>query len=249
MWRSRKERRGEDEAAQRVAALERENDRLLASVAGMQLRFRRLARAVWRVEEEERRRIARELHDNLGQVLTALRLRIERLPEGADRDSAVELATQAQEDVRRLSRLMRPPVLDDLGLDAALHWLARQVRENAGLPVRVRGALDTRIDRETETLLFRIAQEALNNTLKHAAATRAELSFSRMGDRFEMHIRDNGRGFDANALDSDKSGIGLVAMRDRAALFGGELIVNSSPGSGTVISVSLTLGQDELTAP
>lgn len=249
MWRSRRETRREDETAQRISALERENDRLLASVAGMQKRFRRLARAVWRVEEEERRRIARELHDNLGQVLTALRLRIERLPEGGDRDAAVELATGAQEDVRRLSQLMRPPVLDDLGLEAALNWLARQVRENAGLPVRVSGTLDARFDQETETLLFRIAQEALNNALKHAEATRAEISFNRMGDRFEMHIRDNGRGFDASALDVDKAGVGLAAMRDRAGLFGGEFVINSSPGNGTVISVSLTLGQEQPVAP
>lgn len=224
-----------------IDELRRESDRLLQGVAAMQERFRRLARAVWRVEENERQRLARELHDNLGQQLTALRLRLERLPAGADRDAAIDIAGRAIEDARTMSRLLRPPVLDDLGLDAALHWLARQIAENAGLPVRVSGSLDRRLDSQSETVLFRIAQEALTNVVKHAGATRAELHFRRVGDRVELRIRDNGRGFDAAAAES---GVGLPGMRDRAELFGGELVVSSAPGGGTAVSATIPLERE-----
>ena len=237
------------EAVDKIDALRRENDRLIESLAGVQGRFRRLARAVWRIEEDERRRLARELHDNLGQTLTGLRMRLEKLPAGDDRDAAVEAASQALDDVRSISRLLRPPVLDDLGLDAALKWLARRTAEDAGLPVRVTGSLDRRLDPDAETLLFRIAQEALTNVVKHAGATRAEVSFARVGDQFEMRISDNGAGFDVAAIDSESAGIGLAAMRDRAALFGGELGIASAPGQGAAISVTLRLAPDGEAVP
>jgi two-component system sensor histidine kinase UhpB len=232
-----------------IARLERENARLIQDVAAMHSRFRRLARAVWRVEEDERRHLARELHDNLGQVLTALRLKLERLPAGEDRDAAVEIAAQALEDVRNLSRLLRPPVLDDLGLGAALNWLARRMSEDAGLPVRVTGSLDRRLDAETETLIFRIAQEALTNIVKHAGATRAEISFGRTGDRLELRVRDNGRGFDPKTLDVEGAGVGLAGMRDRAALFGGALTISSAAGKGTVVGVTMALSPASEAAP
>lgn len=229
-----------------VAELQSENDRLLDCVASMQMRFRHIARAVWRVEEDERRRIARELHDNLGQELTALRLRLEQMPEGVERNAAIEIAARVLADARNLSRLLRPPVLDDLGLDAALRWLARQMTENAGLPVRVSGSLAQRLDRETETLVFRIAQEALTNVVKHSGASRAELRFGRLGDRIEISVRDNGRGFDPHAVDSEKAGIGLAGMRDRAALFGGETVISSAPGKGATVAVSIALAKESV---
>lgn len=242
MWRPGKKRRDAraGEAA-RLADLELENARLVERIAAAQQRFRGLARAIWRVEEDERRRIARELHDNLGQMMTALRLRIERLPPGEDRDAAAELATQALADMRNLSRLLRPAVLDDLGLFAALQWLARNFRENAGLPVKAEGGLDIRLDEDSETMLFRVAQEALTNTVKHANATRADLTLTRVGDRVEMRIRDNGDGFDASAIDADpeNAGVGHFGMRDRVAFFGGEFVVSSAPGRGATITVVL----------
>lgn len=244
MWRPLKARPGQrNDVLDKIAKLELENARLLESLSGIQQRFRQLARAVWRVEEDERRRLARELHDNLGQELTALRLRLERLPAGEDRDAAVAIAAQALEDVRNLSRLLRPPVLDDLGLAAALEWLARRMREDAGLPVRVTGSIDADLDDETETLLFRIAQEGLTNVVKHAEATRAEIILQRVADRLELRIRDNGRGFDAARLSSGETsaGVGLAGMRDRVALFGGDLVVSSAPGRGTTVCVTISL--------
>lgn len=246
MWRTLKERiRSRNSEPDKVAALERENENLLKSLLGMQQRFRRLARAVWRVEEEERRKIARELHDNLGQELTVLRMRLERLPAGAERDAAIDIAAQALEDVRNLSRLLRPPILDDLGLDAALHWLARRMREDAGLPVKVVASMDAGLDDETETLLFRIAQEALTNVVKHAEATRAEILLQRVVDRIELRVRDNGRGFATDTQEASEAapGVGLAGMRDRVALFGGELAVSSAPGRGTTVRATMTLPQ------
>lgn len=246
MWsilrRPRKELRNQI-SDERLTALESENARLLKSAHDIQRRFQHMARAVWRVEENERRRLARELHDNLGQVMTALRMKLERLPEGSDRDDAVAMAAHALEDVRNLSRLLRPPVLDDLGLKAALEWLARRMREDAGLPVRIEFALDVELDDDYETLLFRIAQEALTNTIKYANATRAEIQLRRIADSLEMRIRDNGDGFDPQALGSEEkpNGVGLSSMRDRVAFFGGELVISSAPGRGVTITASLTL--------
>lgn len=244
MWRTLKERIGPRGAEpDKIAALERQNADLLQNLFGMQQRFRRLARAVWRVEEDERRRIARELHDNLGQALTVLRMRLERLPAGPERETAIDIAAQALEDVRNLSRLLRPPVLDDLGLEAALHWLARRMREDAGLPVKVAASMDADLDDETETLIFRIAQEALTNVVKHAEATRAEIMLERVADRIELRVRDNGRGFatDAQRAGETASGVGLAGMRDRVALFGGEFAVSSAPGRGTTICAAVAL--------
>lgn len=224
----------------RLDTLAAENTRLFAELEQMQHRFRGLARGVWRVQEDERRRLARELHDELGQALTALVHRLEQLPEH-EREACVPLARKTLEDVRELSRLLRPPVLDDLGLVAALNWLARRTRETAGLPVTVR-APDTlqRLDDETETLVFRIAQEALTNALRHAAASRVEIYLARAGNLLELRIRDDGCGFDPEAMRRrEDRGVGLTGMQDRLALFGGQLVVSSAAGRGTTISATL----------
>lgn len=239
----RKKRRNKDALDARLAVLEQENAELLENAADIQRRFQNMARAVWRVEESERRRLARELHDNLGQVLTALRMKLEQLPESAERNDAVEMAVQSLNDVRNLSRLLRPPVLDDLGLKAAIEWLARHIREDAGLPVRVEYTLDAPLEEEVETLFFRIAQEALTNTLKYANATRAEIRLRRVADSIEMRVRDNGDGFDPQLLGADEmpAGVGLAGMRDRVSFFGGDLTINSAPGRGVVITAVLKL--------
>jgi signal transduction histidine kinase len=243
-WFPRPGRADREALEHRIAGLEDDNARLLESLGGIQQRFRRLARAVWRVQEDERRRLARDLHDDLGQTLTALRHRLERLPPGESREAALELAAQALDDVRELSRLLRPPVLDDLGLSAGLNWLGRRVRENSGLPVRVSASLDVPLDPETETLLFRIAQEALTNAVRHADATRVNLSLCRVADRLELRVHDNGKGFEPSVLeDTGETGVGLAGMRDRVALFGGELVISSAEGRGTTVSATLFLSK------
>ena len=230
-----------DEVSAKLDAIARENTALVERIAAVQKRFQSMARSIWRVEEDERRRIARELHDNLGQQLTAAQLRLEKLPASDDRDAAAELVASALNDTRNLSRLLRPSVLDDLGLEAALQWLARNTRDNAGLPVKLSGSIDRRLDDETETMLFRIAQEALTNAVKHAKAARAEIAISRSGNLIEMRIRDNGDGFDVDEkfAETENTTVGLAGMRDRVAFFGGDFVINSSPGRGTTLTVSL----------
>ena len=231
----------------RVDALLDENRRLLQNFEAMQAHFGGLARSVWRVQEDERRKLARELHDGVGQNLTALRHRLESIAPGEARDAAIELAGQILEDVRELSRLLRPPVLDDLGLAAALKWLCRRVRESAGLPLKVdvQALEELSLPDETETLVFRVVQESLHNCTRHADANRASLTATRAGNRIEVTFSDDGRGFDPATLAerTEESGIGLAGMRDRVKLFGGDLTINSRPGHGTRIVVGIPLAE------
>lgn len=227
---------------ERVDALARENERLFAELADVQQDFSHLARSTWRVQEDERRHLAQELHDHLGQMLTALVFSLERSP--SDSDRCMELARKALEDTRELSRILRPQVLDDLGLGAALEWLGRRAGESAGIdvPVTVDGLPDERHDPDLESLLFRIAQEALNNVIKHAHASYAGVSLKRSGNRLELRIRDDGVGFEPDRVAEDEDrGIGLTGMIDRVRLFGGDLAISSAPGRGTAITVTVRL--------
>jgi signal transduction histidine kinase len=227
---------------ERIEALAQENQRLFSELEGMQRDFSHLARSTWRVQEDERRHLARELHDHLGQMLTALVHSLERSPE--DRARSVELARKALEDTRELSRVLRPQVLDDLGLGPALEWLGRRAGETAGIEVSVsvEGLPEESRDADLESLLFRISQEALNNVIKHARASKASLSLTRSGNSLELRIRDDGVGFepDRKEVDEDR-GIGLAGMNDRVRLFGGQLAISSAPGRGTAITVTVRL--------
>ena len=240
------------EVAAQVQRISEENARLFAQLAEGERRLRRLARAVWRVEEEERRRLSRELHDELGQVLTALRIKLEvlgsELGAGSGAQSgesaALELAGRALTETRQLSRLLRPSVLDDLGLGPALQWLARSQHESVGLTVELdcRG-LDVRLDPELETVVFRVGQEALTNVTKHAGASGARVELALAGSRLALRVSDPGRGFDvaraARPTTGTGGGSGLRGMRDRVELFGGRLEVRSAPGAGTVVEAEL----------
>jgi two-component system sensor histidine kinase UhpB len=242
-----KDETGDVEAIlERVRELGDENRRILADLTAGERRYRRLARAVWRIEEEERRRLARELHDGVGQKLTALKNQLQGLhrrlePDAAAGDelaAAADLAAETLDDTRELSRLLRPPVLDDLGLIPALRWLARTLESPPTLVVGVEGGLDERPPRNVETVLFRIAQEALTNVVRHAAATRATISVRQDGGWLEIEVRDDGRGFDVAAgLDAGEegAGTGLGGMRDRLELFGGHLRLRSTRPGGTIV--------------
>jgi signal transduction histidine kinase len=236
------------ELAARVDALARENADLLLQLGRDERRFRRLARAVWRVEEAERRRLAGELHDGVGQTLTALKIRLERLGGAAPAAEvaaglaeAVALAGEALAETRLLSHLLRPRVLDDLGLLPALRWLGRTLA-GGGLEVglAVRGLDDDeRLPAEVETVLFRVAQEALANVARHACVPRARLELTRDGGRLRLRVEDAGRGFDPAAAAAAAEGAGLAGIRDRVEAFGGRLVVDSAPGRGTALVVTL----------
>ena len=240
------------EIVDRVRHITHENERLFQRLIEGERRFRGLAKAVWRVQEDERRRLARELHDGLGQTLTALTHQLERLRRQADAGAAPELAARlvdavetarlALNESREMSRLLRPPVLDDLGLAAALSWLARTLGERAGLQVALEvSGLGERLAPELEMLVFRLVQESLTNVLRHAGVDRATVSVAHGDGRVELRVADRGRGFDVAAALSGEaaSGSGLRGMRDRLELFGGRLDLRSAPGEGTTVAAAI----------
>lgn len=232
--------------AERVEQISERNERLFNRMVEGEKRFRGLAKSVWKVQEEERRRLARELHDGIGQTLTALINQLRRLPTGGPAngglEAAIEVAELALRDVREMSRLLRPPVLDDLGLRAGIAWLARTLREHSELQTAIewQAEEDERLDPELETLIFRIAQEALNNVIKHSGQREARLTARRHAGSFELEIADDGRGFDVASVlgpAGDATGVGLRGIRDRVELFGGRLAIESTPGKGSRMRV------------
>jgi len=197
-------------------------------------------------QEDERRRIARDMHDQFGEQLTALSLQIGRLKAasangsaaGADIRTEIDaldaIARRLDDDVDELIWQLRPTALDDLGLRAALTNYMQGWSERTHIPARLHesGLLHQRLPSEIETTLYRIAQEALNNVAKHAAAQHVEVILERRGGAILLIVEDDGRGFEPGA---GGAGFGLVGMRERAALVGASLEIESSPGQGTTV--------------
>lgn len=240
-----------------LARLREQQDRLFAQLHSGEQHFRQLARSVWRVQEDERRRLARDLHDGIGQHLTALRHRLELLARddagpGGPLHEALALCETAIEETRALSRLLRPQILDDLGLEAALRWLARQSSESGGCAVEVEvGLLPDDLDGDLSTLVFRVAQEALTNARKHARARNVVLRLSQRSDHLLMLVVDDGEGCDiqqALARSSSGDSTGLASIRERVRLFGGQLALDSRPGEGLQMRVTLPLATSEASA-
>jgi len=200
-------------------------------------------------QEDERRRIAREMHDQFGEQLTALGLRIRMLKEAAaGRDdlsvqiSALEqVAQQLDRDVDHLVWELRPTALDDLGLRAALANYIQDwsLRVNVSVELHTTGLTTDRLASEIETTLYRIAQEALNNIAKHARASHVEIILERRADQVSLIVEDDGVGFDLAGMDRDRRGFGLLGMQERAALVGATLQIESTPGDGTTIFVRM----------
>ena len=200
-------------------------------------------RRVVAAQELERRRLARELHDETGQALTSVLLGLKQL-EGAESSEAVaglrELVVATLQDVRRLAVELRPKVLDDFGLMPALERLTQGFAEQTGIAVDLEaGAIAERLPTELETAIYRIVQESLTNVVKHARARRVSVLVTRNDGRIKAVIEDDGAGFDPAA--SDGGGMGLVGMRERIELLDGSLRVESSPSSGTTVAVEVPL--------
>lgn len=193
-----------------------------------------LTRVTWHMLENQEtaaRRFSHELHDELGQSLTAIKANVTALdpatPPDPDRlDDCRKLIDQAIQNVRELSHLLRPTILDDFGLDAGIRWLADRFSQRTGVEVEYKSTFDGRLPDETETHLFRIVQEALTNVARHSGATRVHIELARNGERVHLMVKDNGRGFQTNG----KSGLGLIGMRARAESVGGELHIDSRNG-------------------
>ena len=205
--------------------------------------FRRLVSA----QEDERRRIARDLHDDLGQLLTALRMNLEVFRLQCNLDPArlaqlertQQLADGLDKRVDFLIWGLWPPVLEHRGLVPALMEFVKAWSDRFGVSAHFHSTLDeVRLDRDVENNLYRVTQEALTNVAKHAHATHVSVLLDRRGSILSLVIEDNGCGFDTAAVDGS-SGLGLISMRERAALIGAELLVDSTVGRGTTAIVRL----------
>jgi two-component system, NarL family, sensor histidine kinase UhpB len=229
-----------------------EIDRLASSFHGLLQRIeeerRRSGQLAMRAQEEERRRLARDLHDEVNQALTAILLRLEALAHETPPERAPEVAelkrlvNQAMDELLNLARQLRPSALDDHGLVPAIETQLKRFGARTGIEVR----LDTRGDPDelpevVQTAIYRVAQEALTNVTRHAGATIVELDLAEEQGNAELRVRDDGGGFDPSVIarnsQGPSGGLGLVGMAERARLVGGELDVRSAPGGGTTITL------------
>jgi signal transduction histidine kinase len=205
--------------------------------------------------EEERTVIARELHDELGQLLTGFKIDLvwleKRLKEDADSarsspllgkvKSMLELVQGMVTSVRRISAELRPPVLDDGGLPAALEWLTKDFHRRSGVACQLDVGIErTELPREMATALFRIVQESLTNVMRHAAARRVQVELWDEGDDLHLRVQDDGRGVCDDERQGERS-FGLLGMRERALLLGGEFQINRRPEGGTTVCVRVPL--------
>ena len=228
----------EDRVAERTAELLRANEALRA-----------LSRRLVDVQESERRFIARELHDEVGQLLTGLKLLLETSLHPATPaqqrtlDEALDIIQQLLDRVRRLSIDLRPQMLDDLGLIVALEWHFKRYFKQTGISVQFQHSpLSQRLPSRVETVVFRIVQEALTNVARHAAVKSVSVRLHVTDMSLCLQVEDRGKGFEpAEALQRGGS-TGLTGMRERAELLGGQLVLDSAPGQGTRLTVDLPLG-------
>jgi signal transduction histidine kinase len=229
------------------------------SVSRKQLRG--LAARLEAVREEERTRVAREIHDVMAQDLTLLKLDLAWLdrrlaqpleamlqaPLREKLGGMTRMVDEAIQSVQRIATELRPAVLDSLGLSAAIEWQMKEFAERSGIQCQINlpeGHLD--LGREPSTALFRILQESLTNVARHAGATAVETSLQWQRGQILLRVKDNGRGIPANTLEDPRS-VGLAGMHERALLLGGQCEISGRPGEGTTVEVRLPLPASEQT--
>ena len=212
-------------------------------------RLKELAGYLQSAREEERTKIAREIHDELGQALTALKFDLSRLgrklPENGDAlrqqiRSMIGLVDSSVETVRRIASELRPGLLDDLGLAAAIEWQAREFQARTGIQCALEIEENLAVEGAQATALFRIFQESLTNVARHAQATSVEVQLRRSGDELTLKIADNGVGIAPEQLRRHRS-LGLLGMKERAATLGATFAISGTPGEGAVVEVRLPL--------
>jgi signal transduction histidine kinase len=224
------------------------NASLLEDLHHKEAELRRALRRAVEVQEEERKRLSRELHDEVGQALTSTLIRLRALQGEQDLETVHQrlegmryLTVQSIEELRRLAMDLRPAALDSLGIVPALRWYIQQVGERSGIQVGfVAPEQMSRLPAEVELALYRIAQEGLTNALRHSRAQRVDVLLELGPHAVWLTISDDGLGFDQAAADS---GLGLVGMRERIDLFGGAYRIETAPGQGTRLWVEIPLNE------
>ncbi|MGD8891151.1 MAG: PAS domain S-box protein [Desulfobacterales bacterium] len=211
--------------------------------------LRQLTEKLFQSQEEERRRIARELHDESGQSLTAVKLALERLEESVsakDKNLKNEICEirnmvrRTSSEIRRLSYHLHPTLLSDLGLEPALNLYFKEIKNHSNLSIEFNMVgFDHRLNVDTETVFYRFSQEALTNTLKHSVAQNFRLSIIKSYPRIIFLAEDDGVGFDTQIVGKDKRSLGLLGMRERTSLLGGTFLLRSKPNEGTRIRIEI----------
>jgi PAS domain S-box-containing protein len=228
-----------------------ERNRIEAALRGTAAELRAVSGRVLEVQEAERRRLAIELHDELGQSLTAIKINLQAHARFKDQsplqtnEENIRIVDHALQQVRSLALALRPSMLDDLGLAPALRWLAEQTSSRGGFEVTFHAQrLELRLASEIETACYRIAQEALTNISRYAHATHVAIDFYQDGEMLVLNVTDDGRGFDVDAMrHRAKAGksLGVLGMQERASLLGGQLAIESQPGQGCKITLRCPL--------
>jgi PAS domain S-box-containing protein len=206
------------------------------------------------IREEERKNMAREIHDELGQILTALKIDLSSLTEGSTEEqqlllekikSMSELIDMAIETVKRISAELRPPLLDDFGVAVALEWQAGEFEKRTQIKCEFSSKpKDIVLDLDRSTAIFRIFQEALTNVARHSNASRVKAVLVKETDKIMLTIKDDGKGIDKRQI-TDPKAFGLIGMKERVHLWGGEVRVSGAPGKGTSVMVSIPITKKE----
>jgi PAS domain S-box-containing protein len=233
-----------------------ERKRLEKELRGSEKKLRHLSQRILDAQEEERKLIAQELHDGIGASLSAIKYALERKldemgearpPEGVSVEHIISMVKGTMRETSRISRRLRPSILDDLGVVATIRWFCRNLK--ASHPgVRIEEQLDVQRDEVPDHLqltIYRVLQESLHNAVKHSGADRIRVSLGKRGRAIELLIEDNGQGFDLTEISSAESSttsMGLETMKERTELVGGSLSIDSRRGKGTVIRGSWALG-------
>lgn len=248
----------ERRVSERTKELSEANDALQREVSerlNAENTLRQLSQRMFLLQDDERRRIARDLHDSIGQYLSAVSLNLSHFlqslsPDAARKemvDQALELTQRCHKEVRTISHLLHPPVLDELGLPTALRWYVDGFSQRSGVHVTLEFPDDLpRIQRSLETTLFRIIQEGLTNIHRHSGSPSAHVKIECLPEKIHVTLRDSGQGIPPQTLrkiESGKSGVGLTGMRERARQQGGTFRIDSSK-SGTTVEVTLPLTPD-----
>ncbi|MCJ7784464.1 MAG: sensor histidine kinase, partial [Desulfobacterales bacterium] len=212
-------------------------------------RLRALSSQLLTAQESERKRIAMELHDGIGQMLTAIKFKVENIlqEKGKAKEKSLEaiirMIRESVEEVRRIQMDLRPSTLDDLGVLATLGWFCREYQKFYSR-IRIEkeiGLQESEVSTPLRTVIYRVTQEAMNNIAKHSQADLIHLSLRRREDKIELFIKDNGMGFDLEEIlspERSQGGLGLSSMRERTELSGGTFAIESTKGKGTVIRAS-----------